>query len=65
MKIPDEGTADDEAELRLPAVVTFVFYVECVAYVGYVLDAFILESSRPTEPALEGAYIYTLGGIKR
>ena len=60
-----DGTAEDEAELRRSAVVTSVSYVEGVAHVRYVSDAPILESSRPTEPSLEDAYIYTLGGVKR
>ena len=60
-----EGTPDDEAVLRREATVTSVSYVEGVAHVRYVADAPVLETSRPTEPSLEDAYINALGGVKR
>jgi len=60
-----EGTSEDEVELRRSAMVTSVSYVDGIAHIRYVSDIPFFESSRPTNPSLEDAYIHALGGVKR
>ena len=58
-------TPADEEMLRREAIVTSVAYVEGQPCVRYVSDEPILPAAQITNPTLEDAYIYTLGGVKR
>lgn len=59
------GTQEEETMLRREAIITSVTYKDGAPCVRYVSDKPLTAESSLITPALEDAYIYALGGVKR